>query len=185
MEKGAAYCIEKGKFNVDMGIKMLRLNDSGGNMSVISPGQWKDFVFPHFKMICDELHHCDPEVRIYCHICGDVMPILEKLVETGVDCIGPLDPFGGVDPSAVRNIVGDEVALLGGENTLSFINEDPEHIVSESRYCIESAGSHGGYVLSSGCVLPRDSKAENIGALRDAVIRYGVYDHGNLMHTHR
>jgi len=181
MEKGAAYCIEKGKFNIDMGIKMLRLNDSVGNMSVISPAHWETFVFPHFKTICDELHHYDPDVRIYCHICGNVLPILEKLIETGVDCIGPLDPLGGFNPSTVREIVGNQVALLGGVNTLSFMNEDVDNIVAEARHCIETAGVHGGYILSSGCVIPRDSKVENIKALKNVVMEYGFYENGELI----
>ena len=128
MEKGVEYCVEKGKFNIDLGIKILRLNDSVGNMNVISPELWEEFVFPHMKTICDELHSYDPSVRIYCHICGNVLPVLKKLIETGLDCIGPLDPLGGVNPGEVRNVVGKKVALLGGVNTLSFINNNCEKL---------------------------------------------------------
>ncbi len=180
MEKGASYCIEKGKFNIDMGIKILRLNDSVGNMNVISPAQWDDFVFPHFRTIVQELHHYDPSVRIYCHICGNVMPVLERLVETGLDCIGPLDPLGGVDPLIVRNIVGNRVSLLGGVDTLSFINHTAEAVRDEAKQCILSAGARGGYILSTGCVLPRDSKIENIRALKEAALKYGFYRNDTL-----
>ena len=82
MEKGVAIAIEKGKFNIDLGIKILRLNDSVANMSVISPKHWREFISPHMKDVCYELHHYDPEVKIYCHICGNILPIVKDLVKT-------------------------------------------------------------------------------------------------------
>jgi len=180
MEKGAAIAVEKGKLNIDMGIKILRLNDSVGNMSVISPAHWREFVFPHMKDVCSALHAYDPEAKIYCHICGNVLPIVEDLIETGLDCIGPLDPLGGMKPGQVRERVGDAVSLMGGVDTLSFVRHGPEEIREEARACIEGAGRSGGYVLGSGCVVPRAAPLENIAALRRAAERYGTYEDGVL-----
>ncbi|HDK25560.1 MAG TPA: hypothetical protein ENG48_00545 [Candidatus Atribacteria bacterium] len=180
MDKGVAIAIEKGKFNIDLGIKILRLNDSVANMSVISPKHWREFIFPHIKDVCDELHHYDPEVKVYCHICGNILPIVKDLVKTGLDCIGPLDPLGGFTPGQVRKIVGNSVSLMGGVNTLSFINNTPEQIIEEARRCILAAGIRGGYILSSGCVIPRSASKENLKALREAVEKYGIYYKGTL-----
>lgn len=172
MEKGVAIASEKGKFNIDCGLKMLRINDSVANMSVISPDHFREFVFPHMKTLCDELHHYDPEVRIYCHICGDVMPIMDDLVATGLDCIGPLDPLGGFTPAQARKVIGERVALMGGVNTLSFMNGTPEQIIEESRQCIEMSGKKG-FILGSGCVVPRSAKKENLLALHSAAELFG------------
>lgn len=176
MEKGVATAVAKGKFNIDMGLKILRLNDSVGNMSVISPSHWREYVFPHMKEVCDELHAYDPEVRVYCHICGNILPIAEDLVATGLDCIGPLDPLGGMTAGQIRRVVGDSVALMGGVNTMSFIDSHPEGIVEEARRCIAGAGTQGGYILGSGCVIPPSTKRENLLALHDAALKYGVYE---------
>jgi len=172
MEKGAAHAIEKGKFSIDTGLKMLRLNDSVANMLVISPEHWREFIFPHMKTVCDELHRYCPEVRIYCHICGDVMPIIDELVGTGLDCIGPLDPLGGFTCRQARQAAGDRIALMGGVNTLSFLNSTPQQLIEEARVCIEGAGKKG-YTLGSGCVIPRSAKRENLLALREAAERFG------------
>jgi len=181
MEKGVAIAVEKGKFNIDLGLKVLRLNDSVGNMSVISPDHWREFVFPHMKEVCDELHHYDPDTRVYCHICGNTLPIAEDLVKTGLDCIGPLDPLGGLKPRQMRDIVGDSVSLYGGVNTLSFVNNTPEELLEEARNCIMDAGQKGGYTLGSGCVIPRSASKENLEALQTAVEKYGVYHNGSLV----
>jgi uroporphyrinogen-III decarboxylase len=180
MEKGVAIAVEKGKFNIDLGIRILRLNDSVANMSVISPKHWRTFIFPHIREVCTELHHYHPKVKIYCHICGNILPIAEDLVETGLDCIGPLDPLGHFAPGEVRKRVGDAVSLMGGVNTLSFIDSTPEEIIEEARGCILQAGEKGGYILGSGCVVPRDAKKENVEALRIASERYGTYQNGKL-----
>jgi len=172
MEKGEAHAIEKGKFSIDTGLKMLRLNDSVANMSVISPEHWREFIFPHIKTVCDELHSYAPDVKIYCHICGNVMPIIEELVATGLDCIGPLDPLGGFSCAQARQAAGDRVALMGGVDTLSFIEASPEDLIEEARGCIEGAGRKG-YILGSGCVVPRSASRENLLALAEAAERFG------------
>lgn len=173
MEKGVACSIEKGKFHIDTGIKMLRLNDSPANMSVISPGQFREFVFPHMKTVCDELHHYNPEVKIYCHICGNILPIMEDLALTGLDCIGPLDPLGGVTCGEARRVIGDDMALMGGVNTLSFINSTPAQLIDESKVCMEDAGRKG-YILGSGCAVPRHARKQNLLALRAATEQFGI-----------
>ena len=173
MEKGVEIAVEKGKFNIDTGLTMLRLNDSVANMTVISPAHWREFIRPHMKTVCDELHSYCPETRIYCHICGNVMPILEDLIATGLDCIGPMDPLGNFTCAEARQVVGDRIALMGGVNTLSFLNALPEELIEEARACIEGAAQNGGYILGSGCVVPRSAPRENLLALADAAERYG------------
>ena len=169
MEKGAEIAVEKGKFNIDLGFKILRLNDSVGNMSVISPRHWREFVFPHMKDVCTELHGYDPDVKIYCHICGNVMPIIDDLKATGLDCISPLDPLGKFSCAQAREAAGDGYPLMGGVNTLSFVNSSVEEITAEALECIREAGADGAFILGSGCVVPRNAKRENLACLADLV----------------
>ena len=169
MEKGVAYAIERGKFCIDRGLRILRLNDSVANMSVISPTSWREFILPHLRTVCAELHAYEPAARIYCHICGDIMPIVEDLIATGLDAIGPLDPLGGFTVAEARARSGDDITLLGGVNTMDFIAAAPAAIEAQARDCIlagQVAGSR--YILSSGCVVPPGASADNLRALRRA-----------------
>lgn len=170
MEKGTTYAIERGKFLIDCGLRILRLNDSVGNMSVISPRIWKEFVYLHMKEVCDELHAYCPDAKIYCHICGNVLPIVEPLIETGLDCIAPLDPLGGFTVADVRKRVGDRYVLMGGVNTMSFVNSSVDEIRAEAQRCTEEGNRDGAFVLGSGCALPGDTKRENLETLVDAAI---------------
>jgi uroporphyrinogen-III decarboxylase len=183
MEKGTAIAVEKARFNLAHGVEILRLNDSVGNMNLMSPAHWRAFVFPHMKSFCDTVHGLSDRVRIYCHICGNVLPIVEDLVETGLDCIGPLDPLGGFTPGDVRKRVGDRVALMGGINTLSFVEHTPEQVRGESRQCMLEAGAEGGFVLASGCAIPRSAREDTLTALRDAADEWGRYRNGRLQNA--
>lgn len=184
MEKGVEIAIAKGKFNIDLGLKILRLNDSVANMSVISPNHWKEFIKPHMKQVCGELHKYDKDVRIYCHICGNVAPIIEDLIETGLDCIGPLDPLGGYSCGQLRQLAGDRISLMGGINTLSFINSTEQEIYDEAVECIQGAGEKGGFILGSGCVIPKMSNVKNINAIVMAANKNGVYQNGKLIRSY-
>ncbi len=174
MEKGVEIAISRGKYWLDHGMRILRLNDSSGNMSLISPDHWKEFVYPHIKTICDELHHYRKDALIYCHICGNVLPVIPLLVDTGLDCIAPLDPMGGLTVAEARQKAGTSVSLMGGVNTMTLLNGTTEQVLAESNLCMEQAGVLGGFILGSGCVVPRSCPPENIRAMVDAAKDYSV-----------
>lgn len=167
-EIASEIAIQKGKFNIDCGLRLLRLNDSVGNMSVVSPTIWRQFVKPGFKRVCDALHAYCPDIRIYCHICGNTLPVMEDLVETGLDGIGPMDPMGGFTCAQARQIVGKRAALVGGVSTLAFVRGTPDDIRTQTAQCIQDAGLEGGFVVGSGCALPSDTRIENLHALAAA-----------------
>ena len=168
MKKGVHTAIARGKYWLDLGINVLRLNDSAGNMSLISPQHWREFVFPYIKTVCDQLHSYNADALVYCHICGNVLPVIDQMVEAGLDCIGPLDPLGGFTVKQARQKVGEKVSLLGGVNTLTLLNKTPQEVKHEAFQCINGAGKRGGYILSSGCVVPRNCPSESIIALVEA-----------------
>lgn len=180
MEKGAEIAVERGKFNIDLGMQVLRINDSVGNMSIISPGHWREYVYPHLEQLCTELHAYGPRVKLYCHICGNVLPIVDDLLRAGLDCIAPLDPLGGSSAAKVRKRIGNAAALMGGVNTLSFLDATETRVIEESRRCIEEGGVNGGFVLGSGCVVPPAARLENLEALVKAAEQFGQYENGKL-----
>ncbi|MEN6383971.1 MAG: uroporphyrinogen decarboxylase family protein [Phycisphaerales bacterium] len=169
MEKGVQTSIVKGKYWLDMGIEVLRLNDSTGNMTIMSPAHWREFVYPHIKIVCDELHRYKKDCLIYCHICGNILPIAEDLVNAGFDCIAPLDPMGGFTVNDIKNKVGNAVSLMGGVSTISLLQNNPHQIRKEAAECIKQSQIYG-FILGTGCVVPRDCPQENIQSLVDASI---------------
>jgi uroporphyrinogen-III decarboxylase len=169
IERGIELSITQAKFMLDKGIRVLRYNDSVANMNVISPEMWRIFVKPFITEFCSQVHTYCPGSRIYCHICGNIKPIVQDLVETGFDCIAPLDPLGKFSVGEIRQMVGNDFMLMGGVDTLSFINKPPEMVRLEAERCIrEGFIDHRNYAVGSGCVVPRAAKIESLRALAEA-----------------
>ena len=87
--------------------------------------------------------------------------IIDLLVQTGLDCIAPLDPLGEFTVAEARAAVGPETVLMGGINTMSFIQASPEQIAAEAHRClVEGSTGRGRFILGSGCVVPRATPAD-------------------------
>jgi uroporphyrinogen-III decarboxylase len=126
---------------------------------------WREFVLPSFSEVCAQLKKYCPEVFIYCHICGNVFPVVEDLAGSGLDCIGPMDPLGGHSAAQYRNKVGEGFCLMGGVDTMTLLKKTEQQVYDESMLCIKQAGKNGAYVLGSGCAVPRDTPSGNIKAM--------------------
>ena len=201
LDAGDAIAIAKGSYWLDRGYRALRINDSAGNLSVISPDHWRTFVKPHFASVVSELHRRCPDALLYCHVCGNVLPIIGDLADTGLDCIAPLDPLGGFTVADARRALeqrpaahpGDgrpaaaaadrPVALMGGINTLSFVEGTPDTVGAEAEACIAGARTAAdreavpaGFILGSGCVVPRGARVECLLRARDVA-------HGAAFHA--
>ena len=166
MDVTLANSIERARALVNSGVDALYIGEPACSCSLISPGQFEQFCLPRFRTFCQELHKHN--VLIYIHICGNSRPILEMMADTGVDCIEPLDPLGGVEVADAKQRVGHRVSLMGGVNTLSLLNGKPEEIYEEASACCRQGGQNGGYILAAGDMVPDLAPKENVMALVQA-----------------
>lgn len=168
MEKGIEIAYERAKFFISHGVHVLRYNDSSANMELISPQMWREFIAPHLRDFCRAVHRLSSDARIYCHICGDVRPILIDLVNTGLDCIAPLDPLGGARVEDIRRQLPPGFLIMGGVDTLQLLNGPAQHIYNAAVDCIAQGGA--GYILGSGCAVSPMTPADHLKTLVAASI---------------
>lgn len=173
MDVALGNAIEHGKASVECGVDGLYIGDPLASSSVISPRHFEEFCLPRFRLFCEEF--CQRDVVLYLHVCGDCRPILEMMADTGVDCVEPLDPLGGVEVADAKRRIGGRVALMGGVNTLTLLGGSPEKVYEEATACCRGGGSEGGYVLAAGDMVPDGTPAENVRAMVRAArgFRYG------------
>jgi uroporphyrinogen decarboxylase len=87
------------------------------------------------------------------HTDGNIMPIIDQLVECKPHALHSLDPQGGVDLAKVKAIYGDQVCLCGNVNCgLIDTGTEGEYLAS-ARYALEHGMPGGGYIFcTSNCV---------------------------------
>lgn len=114
------------------------------------------------------------------HACGRSRQLVEILAnETDLDCFNPLEDYrtgGDIDLKEVKDSLGDKIALWGNINTTNVMLEhSPAEIKEACRQAIEVAGKGGGFILSTGDQIGRDTPYENIFAMVEAAKEFGQY----------
>ncbi|MFW5856854.1 MAG: uroporphyrinogen decarboxylase family protein [Planctomycetota bacterium] len=127
----ADYCLNQGPF--------------------LSPDQFGEFVTPYLTRLC--AGYRDLGLRTIKHTDGNIMPILDQLVEAGPDALHSLDPQGGVDIAEVKRRVGDRVCLIGNVSCGALDTGTDADAVAAAEYCLEHGMPGGGYIFStSNCI---------------------------------
>ena len=111
----------------------------------ISPAHFGEFIQPYLAKIIEEgkkaglymIKHCD----------GNIMPILDQLVECRPHALHSIDPMAGVDIKEVKALVGDKVCLCGNVHCAAMQTGTDEEVIASAEYCLTHAKPGGGYIF--------------------------------------
>ena len=142
---------------------------------LISPKSFDEVFYPGFLKVMKGFKELG--LFVIKHTDGYIWPIIDKLVDSGIDCLDPIEPTAGMSLSEVREKFGHRVALKGNvdcsEETLSFGTVD--EVIAETKKCIKDAGDGYGYVLSSSNSIHSGVKPANYIAMIDTLREFGKY----------
>lgn len=136
--------------------------------------QFVDLCLPYFQRFVETLRPYGK--LIYLHMCGNVSHLFELMAETGVDCVEPLDPLGGVVIADVKRRIGDKVALMGGVDNRLLAMGTLEQVKEDCARCIREGAPGGGYLLACGDMLPTETAPEKVRAMVEMAATVGQYD---------
>jgi MtaA/CmuA family methyltransferase len=168
LDLAADALIAFGKASVDAGSDLLHCGDSLASCDVISPADYEEWAFPYQCKVLRAWKEYG--ARTLLHICGDSSKVLDLYAQTGADII---EVDHKVDLALARSIVGDRACVIGNVDPVTVLLQGtPEQVTAASEACLE-AGRGGGYILGSGCVVPRITPLENVRAMVEAAWRSG------------
>ena len=113
----------------------------------LSPAIFSEVVTPYLAKLCKGYR--DLGFYTIKHTDGNVMPILDQLVQAEPDAIHSLDPQGSVDIAEVKHLYGDKVCLIGNVNCGLLTSGTDEDVIESARYCIKHGMPGGGYIFST------------------------------------
>jgi uroporphyrinogen decarboxylase len=110
------------------------------------------------------------------HSDGDITPVVDWWLESGVDCLDPVDPAAGLDLADFKRKYGGRVCLKGNVNCTGPLADGPgAAVVDEVRRCIRSGSAGGGFILSSSNTIHSGVKPSNYEVMLNALREYGTY----------
>jgi uroporphyrinogen decarboxylase len=153
------------------GVDMIWFTDDiAFNTSLMfSPDFFKEIAKPKLKKVMDNV-----KIPSLFHSDGYILPVMDDLIELGVNGIHPMDPCA-LDIEKVKQQYGNRVCLVGNiDLRYTLVNATAEEVRQEVKQRIEKIGYNGGYIISSANTITRYCRNENILAMRDAILEYGA-----------
>lgn len=156
----------------------IAIQGSSSSLSVISPALYREYDLPFVKEVTRRCKQAG--IVSHQHNCGRSRAIVDmNYAETDLDVQEPLErwPGGDVDLAEVKRLYGHKLCLKGNINTFdTLLRGTPAEVEAEARACIEAAAAGGGFWLSTGDQVGRDTPEENILAMIEAARKYGRYE---------
>ncbi|MDO8586092.1 MAG: uroporphyrinogen decarboxylase family protein [Armatimonadota bacterium] len=177
--------------NVDGAIEYAkRLADAGVGVALmvadycfndgpfLSPAMFREFVTPYLARQVSELK----KLGLYTvkHTDGNIMPILDQLVESGADALHSIDPQAGVDLKEVKRLVGDRIALCGNVRCDFLQSRTVQDAVTDAERSLRDGMPGGGYFFCTSNTPFIGMPLENYLAALDVRRRLGWYKREGL-----
>jgi uroporphyrinogen decarboxylase len=161
---------------VKRGIKFVYTGDDYAYNSgpMVAPSQFKEIFYPGLKRVMQG--YKDLGLLVIKHTDGDIMPLIDMIIDSGIDCLDPIDPVAGMDIAYIKKTYGDKIAIKGNVDcaqTLTF--GSVEDTIEETKRCLEIGMPGGGYILSSSNSIHSEVKPDNFIAMVETAKEYGKY----------
>lgn len=117
----------------------------------LSPEMFAEFITPYLKRLIAGYR----EMGFYTikHTDGNIMPVLDQLLDCRPHALHSLDPQGGVDMAEVKRLAGGKVCLIGNVNCAALQTGTDEEVIASCRYALKHGMPGGGYVFgTSNCI---------------------------------
>ena len=143
-----------------------------------SPDMFDEFIVPYLKETIEEYHR--DGYYVIKHTDGNIMPIVKQMADCGPDAIHSLDPQGGVSIPKVREIIGNDICLIGNVNCGLLQTGTEEEMEADTMRSLREGMVNGrGYIFAtSNCAytgLPLSRYEKMIDIWR----KYGNYEDYN------
>ena len=155
-------------------IIVLGDNYAGNTGPLFSRAVFEEFVLPRLKRMVDAIH--EEGGKAVKHSDGNIWPLLDLIVDTGIDGINPIEPAAGMDIGEVKQKYGHRVCLIGNIDCSRLLSEGSVEEVEEAvRACLRKASTGGGHILASSNSIHSSVKPANYLAMIEATKKYGKY----------
>lgn len=122
----------------------------------VSKEMFEEYCFPYYKRIFDEF---PAELKMY-HNEGNLLHVADRVYDFGANVI-----HYSVDTKKIKEILNDEVVLMGNLDPINLmLNGNEQDVYLEALKCLEDGSKGGGMLLSTAGGMAPDTPKENVNA---------------------
>jgi len=141
---------------------------------LMSPKHFRELFYPGFRRVMQGFK--DLGLLVIKHSDGNLLPIMDLIIDSGIDCLDPIDPLAGMDLGEVKEKYGHRVALKGNVDCAELMTfGTPEEVVEATKMALKQGMPGGGYILSSSNSIHSSVKPENYAAMLNTLKEHGRY----------
>jgi uroporphyrinogen decarboxylase len=150
LKKNYEFSLEIGKAYLDAGAEIILIGDDIADKHgpFMTPKLYEEFVYPYSKSLVQALKKRGAKVIL--HTDGYIMPIIDYILDLGIDALHPLEPTAGMNIAEFKQKYGDTIAVVGGVDVATLLpfgsEEDVEKSIIE---VIKKVSPGGGHILAS------------------------------------
>jgi len=150
-------------------------DDYAGNTGpLMSPRHFRQLLYPGLCRVMGGYK----ELGLYVikHTDGNLWPIIDMIVDSGIDFLDPIDPQAGMDLAEVKAKYGHRIALKGNVDCAQIMTfGNPDDVIAATREALRKGAPGGGFILSSSNSIHSAVKPENYMAMLRTLQEYGQY----------
>jgi uroporphyrinogen-III decarboxylase len=137
---------------------------------LVSPDHWRQIMQPVHSLLAREAREAGMKALMW--FLGDCMPLLEDIVQTGVDglVVEQSRRAYGSDPGEIRKVVGQRLCVYGWSPEWAMLRDDRRAITAEVERQVREAGLDGAFVMGT-TYLTAEVACETVDFFCDEVLR--------------
>jgi len=138
---------------------------------LISPEMYREYYKPYHRRLWSRAREL-ADVKVMLHCCGGIEPLLDDLIDAGLDTTNPVQiSCQGMDPALLKKKYGDRLCLWGGGCDTRHVlpNGTPDDVARHVRGQVDVLSPGGGFVFQQVHNIMADVPADNIVAMLGAV----------------
>ena len=175
MKIGTEYYRELYRLAAAAGADLVLLGDDYSNKTgpMMSPRHFEELILPSDAAVVAAVK----QAGLYCikHTDGDIRRIMDQLVGTGIDCLGPLEPVPGMELEKILARYPGRIAVMGNVSIDLLSRGTADEVIAETRRLLATVSRIGPHILSSANTIAPGVKPENFLAMVETARQFGRY----------
>lgn len=151
--------------------KYIHYTSSGDDFATqnglfMSPDLFRELIKPYFA---ERIKHTKKftDAAFLHHSCGSVYPIIDDLIDCGVEILNPIQPKArNMDAETLQRTFGGKIVFHGGIDTQEIVPfGTKEQIEEEVHRVVNTLWRNGGYIAATSHNIQEDVPPENVVVL--------------------